>query len=233
MMPAGGWLELLTSAGSPAMPAEPVRLWIAKAHLPAPLIEYLARHGRPIRYGYVKRDWGIGAYQTVFATEPGSAEMPSAGRPFTTAMVTRLVNAGVGFAPLVLHTGVSSAEAGEPPAPEWYRVPLTTASRVNQAHRDGHRVIAIGTTPVRALETVTDITGVAHPGEGWTETVITAERGIRAVDGMLTGWHEPRASHLAMLEAVAGQGLLVDSYAAALESGYLWHEFGDVHLILP
>jgi S-adenosylmethionine:tRNA ribosyltransferase-isomerase len=200
---------------------------------PEVYVRYLAAHGRPIRYGYVDKDWGLAAYQTVFATDPGSAEMPSAARPFSAELVTRLVSDGVEFAPLLLHTGVSSPEAHEPPAPEWYRVSASTARRVARTRRDGGRVIAIGTTAVRALETVADEDGGVHAGEGWTDTIITPARGVRAVDGLLTGWHEPGASHLAMLEAVAGRELLVSSYQAALDAGYLWHEFGDSHLILP
>jgi S-adenosylmethionine:tRNA ribosyltransferase-isomerase len=172
-------------------------------------------------------------YQNVYANEPGSAEMPSAGRPFTPEIITRLVAKGVGVAPVVLHTGVSSLESHEAPYAEYFRVPAHTAHLVNDTHRFGGRVIAIGTTVVRSLETVADERGHVHPGEGWTETVITPERQVRAVDGLLTGWHEPEASHLDMLEAVAGRELIEQSYDAALAEGYLWHEFGDVHLILP
>jgi S-adenosylmethionine:tRNA ribosyltransferase-isomerase len=128
---------------------------------------------------------------------------------------------------------VASPEASEPPYPERYRVPAPTARLVNVTRADGGRVVAIGTTVVRALETVADRRGEVHPGEGWTELIVTPERGVRAVDGLLTGWHEPEASHLAMLEAVAGRELLERSYAAGLAEGYLWHEFGDVHLVLP
>jgi S-adenosylmethionine:tRNA ribosyltransferase-isomerase len=209
------------------------RLWIATLELPAPVLTYLAVHGRPIRYGYVTRDWPLDVYQNVYAREPGSAEMPSAGRPFTPELVTRLVSKGVGVTPLVLHTGVSSLEANERPYPEWYRVPPATAARVNQTHRDGGRVIAIGTTVVRALESVAERSGHVHAGEGWTDLVVTPARGVYSVDGMLTGWHEHEASHLLMLEAVAGRPILDVSYAAAVEAGYLWHEFGDVHLLLP
>jgi S-adenosylmethionine:tRNA ribosyltransferase-isomerase len=230
----GGWAELLAPAdGSPQEAETGVRLWAATVTFNQPELDYLAAHGRPIRYGYVPDEWGLAAYQTVFATDPGSAEMPSAGRPFTTELVTRLVTVGVEVAPLVLHAGVSSAEAGEPPAKEWYRVPPTTARRVTVARADGRRVIAVGTTPVRALETVAAADGSVSAGEGWTDVVITPERGVRAVDGMLTGWHEPRASHLAMIEAVAGRELLVASYRAGLDEGYRWHEFGDSLLILP
>ncbi len=209
------------------------RLWIATLDLPDPVLTYLAVHGRPIRYGYVTRDWPLDTYQNVYAREPGSAEMPSAGRPFTPELVTRLVAKGVGVSPLVLHTGVSSLEANEHPYPEWYRVPPSTAARINETRANDGRVIAIGTTVVRALESVVDARRVVHAGEGWTDVVVTPERGAHAVDGLLTGWHEPEASHLQMLEAIAGRDLLDVSYAAASAEGYLWHEFGDVHLILP
>lgn len=209
------------------------RLWVAELDLPAPLAWYLEDHGAPIRYGYVARPWPSVYYQTVFATEPGSAEMPSAGRAFTPELVTRLVAQGVQLAPLLLHTGVASLERDEPPYEEFYRVPPTTARAVNAARAAGRRVVAVGTTAVRALETVADEGGTVHPGEGWTGLVITPERGLRAVNGLLTGFHEPRATHLAMLAALCGVEHLRLTYAEALRRGYLWHEFGDLHLILP
>ena len=141
---------------------------------------YLADHGHPIRYGYVPREWPLDAYQTVFATEPGSAEMPSAGRPFTPELITRLVAAGVQIAPIVLHTGVSSLERHEAPYPERYAVPETTARLVNATRWWGGRVIAVGTTVVRALETVADEAGAIAAGEGWTRLVVTPERGLHA-----------------------------------------------------
>jgi S-adenosylmethionine:tRNA ribosyltransferase-isomerase len=213
--------------------ADSERLWLATLELPEPLLTYLAVHGRPIKYGYVERDWPLTAYQNVYAREPGSAEMPSAGRPFTPELVTRLVAKGVGITPIVLHTGVSSLEAHERPYPEWYRVPASTAARVNQTRASEGRVIAIGTTVVRALESAADRHGTVHPAEGWTDLVITPERGVNAVDGLLTGWHEPEASHLQMLEAIAGRALVEISYAEAVADGYLWHEFGDVELVVP
>jgi S-adenosylmethionine:tRNA ribosyltransferase-isomerase len=228
---AGGGVAHLLAAYS-THPAG-VRLWVARLELPAPLNTYLALHGRPIRYRHVRGRWPLSAYQNVYATEPGSAEMPSAGRPFTPEVLTRLVARGVGVTPIVLHTGVASLEAGEPPYPEQFRVPRSTAQRVNEAHREGGRVIAVGTTVVRALESVVDERGELHAGSGWTETVVTPTRGARSVDGLLTGWHEPEASHLAMLETIAGRKLLERSYEAAISGGYLWHEFGDVHLVLP
>ncbi len=209
-----------------------VRLWLADLDFPGGVPAYLAEHGSPIRYGYVPKRWPLEYYQTVFAAEPGSAEMPSAGRAFTRALVDRLQFQGVRIAPLVLHTGVASLEADEPPYPERYRVPAHTADAVNRARAQGGRVIAVGTTVVRALETVAALDGRVQPGEGWTDLVITPERGIRVADGVLTGFHQPRASHLQMLEALAGRRHLDKTYRAALSRKYLWHEFGDLHLIL-
>lgn len=221
------------------------RLWIAALSVPdsavhqdridtAPLLaNYLETYGFPIRYSYVKQGWPNSTYQTVYATEPGSAEMPSAGRAFTPEIITRLAAKGVQITPLILHTGVASLEDHEPPYEEYYRVPVETARVVSEARKQGRRVIAVGTTVIRALETVADESGGVHPGVGWTNVIITPERGIRAVDGLLTGLHEPRATHLAMLEALAGRAHLGIAYAEALERRYLWHEFGDLHLILP
>ena len=206
------------------------RLWLAEVEVDD---AYLHRHGRPIRYGYVPREWPIEAHQTVFALEPGSAEMPSAGRPFTAELVTELVSRGVLVAPLTLHTGVSSPEHDEPPYAERYRVPATTARLVNAVHGWGGRVVAVGTTVVRALETVAEPDGTVRAGHGWTSHIVTPEAGARAVDGLITGWHEPESSHLKMLEAIAGRELLDRSYCAAAKHRYLWHEFGDVHMILP
>jgi S-adenosylmethionine:tRNA ribosyltransferase-isomerase len=209
------------------------RLWVAELRLPAPLDAYLARHGRPIRYRHIDGDWPLDAYQTVYATEPGSAEMPSAGRPLSERVITALVARGIAVAPIVLHAGVSSLEAGEPPGPEWFRVPGATGRLVEATHDGAGRVIAVGTTVVRALESVVDGNGRVAAGAGWTRLVIAPERGVRAVDGLLTGWHEPESSHLDLLRAVGGAELVDRSYRAGLERGYLWHEFGDVHLILP
>jgi S-adenosylmethionine:tRNA ribosyltransferase-isomerase len=214
-------------------------LWIATLELPEPVLPYLARFGSPIHYSYVTRSWPESMYQTVFVTEPGSAEMPSAGRPFTPELVTWLVSNGIQIAPVLLHTGVASLEDHEPPYEEYFRVPAETADRVNTARQAGHRVVAVGTTVVRALETVTDHRGLTSPGEGWTSLVITAERPLRAVNAMITGFHEPRATHLTMIRqviAAAGGGdpavHLDRAYQQAQQSGYLWHEFGDSHLII-
>jgi len=216
-----------------AISKESHRLWIATLNLPCPLQEYLTRHGFPIRYSYVQESWPLDYYQTVYATETGSAEMPSAGRAFTPELITKLVAHGVQIAPLLLHTGVASLEAHEPPYEEFYRVPPETARLVNAAHAEGKRIIAVGTTVVRALETVTDDSGTTHLGEGWTRLVVTPERSIHSVNALLTGLHEPHATHLFMLESLASIEHLKLTYREALHKGYLWHEFGDLHLILP
>src|SRR5438105_10262295 len=179
-LPAGASVTFHT----PYAPGQALRrLWVASLDLPRPLLPYLEAHGFPIRYSYVKEGWPISYYQTVYATEMGSAEMPSAGRAFTPELITRLVAHGVQIAPLILHTGVASLEDHEPPYEEYYHVPLETAGRINATHQAGKRVIAVGTTVVRALETVTDAEGTTHPGDGWTRLVVTPQRGIRAVNG--------------------------------------------------
>lgn len=226
-LPEGGRVRLQT-ARSPHQ-----RLWEAEVDLPEPVEVYLAKHGKPIRYEYVEREWPLSYYQTVYATERGSAEMPSAGRAFTPELLTRLVARGVQVAPLILHTGVASLEADEQPYEEYYRVPAPTAWLVNETRAHGNRVVAVGTTVVRALETVSGADGVVTAGEGWTDLVITPSRGVRTVNALLTGFHEPKASHLAMLAALAGRDHLHHAYREAIRRRYLWHEFGDLHLILP
>ncbi len=226
-LPAGGRATLVAPYLSGT------RLWAAALTLPARIEDYLADHGRPIRYRHVPRAWPLSAYQTVYALQPGSSEMPSAGRPLTAGLITALVARGIAVAPIVLHAGVSSPEEGEPPVPEPYRVPPATARLVELTRRGGGRVVAVGTTVVRALETVGEPGGGVRAGEGFTRMLVTPARGVHVVDGLLTGWHEPDAPHLSMLRAVGGSTLIERSYAAALQAGYLWHEFGDVHLILP
>jgi S-adenosylmethionine:tRNA ribosyltransferase-isomerase len=207
------------------------RLWIAQLDIDLPIVDYLRRWGRPITYSYVERPFPLDAYQTVYAYSAGSAEMPSAGRAFTRPMLACLRRGGVQLAKLVLHTGVASLELHERPYEEWYEVPLRTAERVRATKSRGGRVIAVGTTVVRALESSVDKNGDVVASRGWTDIVVTPEGGVRVVDGLLTGLHEPRATHLAMLEAIAGRDVIEKAYAEALEHGYLWHEFGDLHLI--
>ncbi|WP_433436681.1 S-adenosylmethionine:tRNA ribosyltransferase-isomerase [Nonomuraea sp. CA-141351] len=226
----GEWLPLPGRATLRLIERETPRLW--RASLDRDVEAYLRVHGAPIRYSYVSGDWPIEAYQTVFATVPGSAEMPSAARPFTTELVTALVSRGVGIAPITLHTGVASPEKDEPPYAERYEVPATTARLVNLAIESGNRVVAAGTTAVRALETAAGEDGRVAPAAGWTRHVVTPQSGVRAVTGLITGLHEPRSSHLLMLSAIAGEKALARAYEEALRKGYLWHEFGDTHLIL-
>lgn len=205
------------------------RLW--RAVTDADLRWWLDRFGRPIAYGYLDRRYPLADYQSVFAVHPGSAEMASAGRPFTPELVTRLVSLGVGIAPITLHTGVSSQEAGEGPQAEWFDVPPMTARAVNSTKAAGGRIVAVGTTVTRALESAADQPGV-RAASGWTERVVTPSDPPRVVDGLITGWHDPQASHLLLVEAVAGRRLTQSAYAAASSAGYLWHEFGDSALLL-
>lgn len=215
------------------------RLWWARVTGTegAGILGLMREHGRPIRYSYTELDQPLSVYQTVFALPSadgtGSAEMPSAARPFTVRMVTELVSRGVQFAPITLHTGVASAEAHEPPYPERFAVPEASARLINAVRAGDGRVIAVGTTAVRAVESAAGADGVVRARAGWTDLVVTPERGVRVVDGLLTGLHEPEASHLLMLEAVAGRAAIDRGYEEALRGRYLWHEFGDVHLVLP
>lgn len=208
------------------------RLWLARFDGVSSLRDYLMRFGRPIRYSYVDGEYSIDRYQTVYAGEPGSAEMPSAGRPFTRQLLACLRRSGVRLAKLVLHAGVASLEQHERPYDEWFEVPARTAEEVRKTKARGNRVVAVGTTVVRALESSIDRNGEVIASRGWTDLVITPERGVRVVDALLTGFHEPKATHLAMLEAIAGKTHVEQAYDAALRGGYLWHEFGDLHLIL-
>jgi S-adenosylmethionine:tRNA ribosyltransferase-isomerase len=226
-LPGGASAKLVAPyLGSP-------RLSFARLSLGEPPADYLRRHGEPIRYAHSPARCPIEAYQTVFGVEPGSVEMPSAARPFTGELVAELGARGVLLAPVTLHAGVSSLELGENPYPERYRVPPETARLVNAVRGWGGRVIAVGTTVVRALETVARPDGTLSEGNGLTGLVVTPARGLHAIDGLITGWHEPRSSHLQLLEAAAGPELLRRSYEAAHVHGYRFHEFGDSHLILP
>ena len=206
------------------------RLW--RAHVEGDLRALLDTCGRPIAYGYLDRRYPLATYQNVFARVPGSAEMASAGRPFTESLLTGLVSRGIGVAPITLHTGVSSQEAGEGPQPEWYDVPAATARLVQLTRESGGRVVATGTTVTRALESAVR-EGVVEPSSGWTERVVTPGDPPVVVNGLITGWHDAQASHLLLVEAIAGTDLAQAAYDEALEAGYRWHEFGDSALFLP
>jgi S-adenosylmethionine:tRNA ribosyltransferase-isomerase len=221
--------------GEPHPPGQS-RLWRATTLPAVDRVSYLGAHGRPISYPYVQGEWPLEDLQNVYAAVPGSAEMPSAGRPLSREVLVELMAAGVVVAPLVLHTGVSSQEVHEPPQPEWFSVPAHTARLVELTRELGGRVVAVGTTVVRALESAVDGTGHISPRQGWTSLVLGPEHPAQVVTGLVTGLHEPEASHLDLLEAVAGRGLVDRAYADITDPAaprYLWHEFGDSMLLLP
>lgn len=207
------------------------RLW--RAAVSGPLFAQLTSTGRPIAYGYLPRRYPLSAYQTVFGVRPGSAEMASAGRGFTAELITDLVTRGVALAPVTLHTGLSSQEAGEAPQAERFAVPESTARLVNAVRDGGGRIIAVGTTATRALESAVDERGRVVARAGWTERVVTPQHPPQVVTGLVTGWHDPLASHLLLVEAVAGRDLAQRAYDEAVRGAYLWHEFGDAALLLP
>lgn len=227
-LPGGGRLEL-----SAPFTSQRRRVWTATTDAPPTLDDVLRGAGRPITYAHSQERWPLRFYQTVFGRTPGSAEMPSAARPFSPTTVLELVAAGVEIAPVVLHAGLSSLERGEPPLPERFEVPATTARRIEQARHAGGRIVGAGTSVVRAVESVVARDGSVGAAAGWTDLLLGPERPARIVDGLLTGWHEPDASHLDLLEAVAGRDLVRSAYRAALLDGYRWHEFGDSCLLLP
>jgi S-adenosylmethionine:tRNA ribosyltransferase-isomerase len=233
-LPLGGVVRLLApypeSGSSPSGVGN--RLWRGQVTVPENLSHYLREQARPISYGYLSGSFPISAYQTIFALCPGSAEMPSAGRPFSAELVARLVGQGVIFAPITLHTGLSSQDVGEVPQPEWFEVSETTAHLVNSSRARGGRVIAVGTTATRAIESAASPDGIVAAASGWTDLVISSERPVRVVDGLITGWHNPRASHLLLVESVAGAELTQRAYDAAVAEHYLWHEFGDSCLFI-
>jgi S-adenosylmethionine:tRNA ribosyltransferase-isomerase len=209
------------------------RLWFVLADRSLdPLIGDL---GRPVHYGYTDA-WPMDVYRTLFSRVPGSAEMPSAARPLTAAVLRELAEGGVRIASILLHTGVSSleieADSLQAVYPEPFLVSREAADAVNRTHANGGRVIAVGTTVVRALESAWAPEGV-RPTQGFTRLFVNPGRGVRAVDGLLTGFHDPVTSHLALLGAFLGMDGVRDAYREAVGRGYLWHEFGDSHLVLP
>jgi S-adenosylmethionine:tRNA ribosyltransferase-isomerase len=228
----------LNVAGLPARALGPFpgldRLWFVQ--IEGDLDERMQSVGVPIRYGYSEHPFPLSTYQTVFARIPGSAEMPSAGRPFSPRLLDRLEARGVHIASVLLHAGVSSLEFESVPArfdrlyPEPFEVPPATIAAIEAAHRHCHRVVAVGTTVIRALESAW-ISGALRPMRGFTQLVIAPGRPVRTIDGLLTGLHDARTSHLLLLYAVAGEARIRRAYAEAIRARYLWHEFGDSHLI--
>ena len=214
------------------------RLWKLRFSTAGPaLIELLYRLGRPIRYEYISAPWDLDYYQTVYAREPGSVEMPSAGRAFTWQLLFALKRQGIETISVVLHTGLSSymddeLDAQHPASEEEYYITPAAAAKINQTHRRGGRIIAVGTTVVRALEAAAETTGEVQAHHGYTRLHITAEHVLKTVDGLLTGLHEPEASHLDLLTAFLPAGQIQAAYTEAVRLRYLWHEFGDLNLII-
>ncbi|MEZ4956182.1 MAG: S-adenosylmethionine:tRNA ribosyltransferase-isomerase [Saprospiraceae bacterium] len=231
-LPDGGYVKIKRPFYKNRLPENHLHLWEASFRLPHGMNAFLEKHGKPIRYDQLQANYPLAYYQTIFSNEMGSSEMPSAGRAFTPALVAELIVKGVQFAPIVLHTGVSSLESNERPYPEFYKMPPTTASLLNLAKKENRRIIAVGTTAVRAVESATDTEGIIRAGNGWTDLYITPDRGMHTVTGLLTGFHEPKASHLLMLGALAEATHLQKCYDEALVERYEWHEFGDLHLLL-
>lgn len=214
------------------------RLWqIRFSKTGTELMDLVYRLGRPIRYEYVSAPWDLDYYQTVYAKEPGSAEMPSAGRAFTWKLLFDLKKRGIETAHIVLHTSLSSymddqLDLQHLASEEEYFISETAAQKINWAHEQGGRVIAVGTTVVRALESVADVAGKIRAGHGYTRLHIKSDRVLKSVDGLLTGLHEPEASHLNLLTAFLPATQIKSAYEEAVQQGYLWHEFGDLNLIL-
>jgi S-adenosylmethionine:tRNA ribosyltransferase-isomerase len=196
-----------------------------------PVVDYLREHGRPVRSSCAGEEWLLETYQTVFSTHPGSTAMPSAGRPFTRELIARLIARGVAIAPITLHTSGTSIEENGLPLSERFSVPAYTAHLANATRESGGRVIAVGTTVVRALESAMTATGQLQGASGWTDHVVSPATGVQAVDGLITSLHAPRSSHLSMMSAIAGPELLARSYAEAIQEKYLWHDFGDMQLV--
>ena len=214
------------------------RLWkLSFSKQGTDLMNMLYRLGQPVRYEYVSAPIGLDYYQTVYAREPGSAEMPSAGRAFTWRLLFDLQRRGIETANIVLHTGLSSYMDDEldklhPASEEEYFVSERAAKKVNDTHARGGRVIAVGTTVVRTLESAADEKKQIRAGHGYTQLRITTNHTLKVADGLLTGLHEPEASHLDLLTAFLPAQKIREAYEEAVRRKYLWHEFGDLNLIL-
>jgi S-adenosylmethionine:tRNA ribosyltransferase-isomerase len=206
-------------------------LW--RLRLDRSALDLILRVGHPIRYSYVPDAVPLEYYQSIFATQSGSAESPSAGRAFTWELILALRRRGVQTAGVLLHTGLSSFQDDAFDAEhhlfeEWFAIGRATADAV----RSARRVIAVGTTVVRALETAATGPRAVRVMEGWTDLRIGSGAQLQAVQGLITGFHEPQASHFDLLRAFLDEPLLARAYAQAIEHGYLWHEFGDLTLII-
>lgn len=202
----------------------------------------LYAHGKPVQYSYLHEEIALWSVQTVYAARPWAVELPSAGRPLSWEILLRLRQAGVELAWLTHAAGLSST--GEPaldaalPLPERYEIPDTTALLIARTRRRGGRVIAVGTTVVRALEGAARAAAASGSGallapSGITDLVLEPQSRLRIVDGILTGIHSPEESHFRLLAAFSPLALLRKSWEHASATGYLCHEFGDLSLIAP
>jgi S-adenosylmethionine:tRNA ribosyltransferase-isomerase len=202
------------------------------------LLDSIYRLGQPIRYRYVSAPWSLNYYQNIYANQPGASEMPSAGRPFSWRLLFQLRRIGVDTASITLHTGLSSYMDDEIDrqhiaSEEEYRIGEMAIAKIRRAQQLGGRIIAVGTTVVRALESmISEQSGKIEACHRYTRLKITDHYRLRLVNGLLTGLHEPEASHLDLLSAFIPVQSLRSAYAEAIDRRYLWHEFGDVNLIL-
>ncbi|MEM7375437.1 MAG: S-adenosylmethionine:tRNA ribosyltransferase-isomerase [Bacteroidota bacterium] len=228
-LPGGGHIELVSPFYNNK---QWIHLWKAEFHLDRPITSYLDIHGHPIKYTQLDNPFPLSYYQTYFSEHPGSSEMPSAGRGFTSSLVRKLLRKGLRFAPILLHTGISSLEQGELPYPEYMEISALSANIIQEAKSTGNRIIAVGTTAIRALETASHVQGEIQAFRGMTEVYIHESYHMKIADGLLTGFHEPQASHLNMLLSIAGMQHIDQAYRAAIQAQYFWHQFGDLHLIL-
>ena len=203
----------------------------------AELIDLIYRLGEPVRYQYVSKPWELNYYQTIYARDPGSAEMPSAGRAFTWKMLLQLRKMGIETAFITLHTSLSSylddeLDRRHPTIAEEYSIGTQTALKIGAASCAGKRIIAVGTTVVRALESAAQADGIVRAGHRYSGLMITPDYLLRVTDGILTGLHEPTASHLELLSAFISPMFLNEAYIGAVQLRYFWHEFGDLNLII-
>jgi S-adenosylmethionine:tRNA ribosyltransferase-isomerase len=193
-------------------------------------------YGRPVQYAYLKEDLALWSVQTAYASRPWAMEMPSAGRPLNWAILLELKRRGIGIASLTHAAGLSSVGHEELddrlPLTEQFEIPQETADAIEKARSENRRVIAVGTTVVRALEgSARDLNGRILPGRGETDLIIDRSFRRTVVSGILTGVHDPSQSHFRLLHAFATEATLRRAWRHASESGYLCHEFGDLCLL--
>jgi S-adenosylmethionine:tRNA ribosyltransferase-isomerase len=201
-------------------------------------LDSVYRIGQPVRYRYLSAPWRLSYYQNVYALQPGAAEMPSAGRAFTWRLLLQLRHRGVETAAITLHAGLSSyldndLDRQHLASEEEYWISEETAAKIRRAKNSDRRIVAIGTTVVRALESIAaESGGEVRACHQYTQLRVTADYRLQIVNALLTGLHEPEASHLDLLAAFVSPPTLYAAYSEGVRQRYLWHEFGDLNLIL-